>query len=339
MQQLCIFDTSLGSPNLGDQIIMESIYEVVAELHSGSAWSVVPTHYPMASEERRAALNSDLRLVGGTNLLKRWMFVRPQWKLTTRDYLRLHDVVLFGCGWRNYQPGPSWPTRMALGRLLSRRWVHSVRDEYTRQQLIDAGVTNVQNTACPTMWALSPEHCAGIPMHRAQTCIFTLTAYARSPELDRAMVKMIQSRYTDLAFFAQQPDDLRYLQELDVGFVRTLPPTLRAYEAFLRAHATDYIGTRLHGGIFALRHGRRSLIVSIDNRAAELGRDTGLPVLRRDDLDGMKAWIGGSVPVAVRLPSAAIAAWKRQFSQDQPADVRSAAADPPGRRIHAVMAR
>ena len=41
-------------------------------------------------------------------------------------------------------------------------------------------------------------------------------------------------------------------------------------DALIQDTECDYIGTRLHGGIRALQHGRRSLILSVDNRAVVL---------------------------------------------------------------------
>ncbi len=56
----------------------------------------------------------------------------------------------------------------------------------------------------------------------------------------------------------------------------------------------DYIGTRLHGGVFCLLRGKRSLIVEVDNRATEIARDTGLPTVKRVDLETLRRWIAGS---------------------------------------------
>jgi polysaccharide pyruvyl transferase WcaK-like protein len=75
----------------------------------------------------------------------------------------------------------------------------------------------------------------------------------------------------------------------------------------------DYIGTRLHGGIFALNHGRRGLILEVDNRAKEMGKDFGLPTVVRTDLERIRAWIDRSHPFQIRLDQAAIGRWRDQF--------------------------
>jgi hypothetical protein len=55
------------------------------------------------------------------------------------------------------------------------------------------------------------------------------------------------------------------------------------------------------------------LIIVVDNRAAEIGRDTGCPVVARDDQAGIRAWIEGSEPLQITLPTEAIDTWRGQF--------------------------
>lgn len=78
----------------------------------------------------------------------------------------------------------------------------------------------------------------------------------------------------------------------------------------------DYIGTRLHGGIKALNAGRRSLIIAVDNRAIEISKDTGLPVIGRDEFKTMlENKINDSIQPKIVLPTDNIVAWKNQFSR------------------------
>ena len=314
MYQVCIFDCSIASPNIGDQIIMRSVNAHIGELLPDAFRINVPTHDYMGKSSRQIARHSQLRFVGGSNLLKTRMFWNAQWKLSLRDFIALTDVVIMGCGWRNYQAAPEPVTRVILRRLLSKRWLHSVRDEYTRKQLACAGVHNVLNTACPTMWQLTKAHCGKIPARATDTVVFTLTAYEKDPPRDLELINTLRQHYKHLFFFSQQPEDLDYLKELTTIPVSVLAPSLQAFEKFLQERHTDYVGTRLHGGIFALQHQRRALIIGIDNRAREIAGDTGLPVLMRDSLEDLVPWITAARPTLVRLPSAAIQAWKDQFS-------------------------
>lgn len=314
MLQICVFDPSVSSDNLGDQIIARAIYAQLDALMPMAFRIAVPTHDYTWRASREATKHSRIRFVAGSNLLKSWMFWNAQWKLTPLDPFLLKDVVLFGCGWRNYQPRPEFFTRSMLRALLSKHFTHSVRDSYTLEQLRSAGISNVVNTGCPTMWGLTPQLCAQIPASKSDAVVFTITEYAKDPERDRRMINIIRKNYEKVFFFGQQPEDFSYLKALDAGSVQVLPPSIQAYDALLSDLPVDYIGTRLHGGIFSLAHVRRTLIIGIDNRAEEIATDTGLPVLSRIQVDALEDWITGAQPTSIRMPTAAIDTWKEQFN-------------------------
>ena len=46
----------------------------------------------------------------------------------------------------------------------------------------------------------------------------------------------------------------------------------------------DYVGTRLHAGIRALQHKKRTIIIGIDNRAIEKAKDFNLTVIDRKNI-------------------------------------------------------
>ena len=94
-----------------------------------------------------------------------------------------------------------------------------------------------------------------------------------------------------------------------------LGPTLAAYDAALAAGDVDFVGNRLHGGIRALQHTRRALILSVDNRATEIARDTGLPVMSlTEGMEALRARIRQPDPIEITLPHDAIADWRGQFA-------------------------
>jgi hypothetical protein len=62
-----------------------------------------------------------------------------------------------------------------------------------------------------------------------------------------------------------------------------------------------------------MEHKIRTLIVSIDNRAREIARDTGIAVVERGDIGGMREWVHGNAKTQVRLPVEAIDRWRSQF--------------------------
>ena len=77
----------------------------------------------------------------------------------------------------------------------------------------------------------------------------------------------------------------------------------------------DYVGTRLHGGVFAMQNFCRSLIISIDHRAEGFHKTNNLPILRREEIpDRLESLINSEFATEIILNSEAIAEFKSQFS-------------------------
>ena len=75
----------------------------------------------------------------------------------------------------------------------------------------------------------------------------------------------------------------------------------------------DFVGTRLHGGIRALQKGHRTLIIGIDNRAIEINRDTGLPVLNSEEMNRLPDIIEARYDTKIDLNTANIRTFLAQF--------------------------
>lgn len=86
-------------------------------------------------------------------------------------------------------------------------------------------------------------------------------------------------------------------------------------EQFVKEHGDiDYFGTRLHCGIYCLNHKIRSMIVTIDNRAADIQRDTNIPTVNRPDLKrDMERLIEQPRSTDIHIPVENIQRWKEQF--------------------------
>src|SRR6218665_882732 len=213
------------------------------------------------------------------------MFRHNQWKLSVLDYFFRKPCILLGCGWHYYEKPPAWHASLMLRKILSPKHAHSVRDQYSKNQLDTCPVPNVLNTSCVTMWKLRPQHCAAIPTEKADTVVATLTGYKPDPVADRAFFDLLCKSYKHVYFWTQQTEDFEYAQKLAEGRIQFLSPSLKAYTRFLSENHTDYIGSRLHGGMRAIQLGKRALILAVDNRATEISRDTGLAVVERRDVD------------------------------------------------------
>ena len=88
-----------------------------------------------------------------------------------------------------------------------------------------------------------------------------------------------------------------------------MPPTIEAYNEILRKPKIDYIGTRLHAGVRALQNNVRTLILAVDNRAIEIGKDVNLNVIKREDVEDSLFFITNNYITDIKLPQENINKW------------------------------
>lgn len=318
IRQICLLDTGVGSRNMGDHIIVDSIRRQLRQVFPAAIFVNVPTHEYLGTEALKLLDSSDIRLVCGTNLLASHMDEYKQWKIGGLEFAALREVTLMGCGWWQYQEAPNRYTELLLNRVLSGRTLHSVRDSYTAAKLEVLQGKSVVNTTCPTLWSLTPQHLAQVPDRMARDVVTTLTDYKADPAVDGFMLDHLQKRYRTVYVWIQGTGDYQYLKRLvpgDPGRVRVVPATLEAYDDLLSSNLDlDYVGTRLHAGVRALQKKRRALILAVDNRAREISADTALPCVPRERApDELEALIGSFSARGIRLPTQAINRWIDQF--------------------------
>lgn len=310
---ITLIDTSIAAGNIGDQIIMEAVRHELSDLLSNVRTYTIASHERMGRISRSLIRKSEFSILGGTNLLSSRMWIRCPWKLSPLDGLVCSGVVLMGAGWYQFQSRADPYSRWLLRRVLSRQYAHAVRDSYTKEMLNSIGLTNVVNTGCPTLWSLTPEHCRTIPVEKGDCVLTALNTYMPNTKLDRALLQTLRRHYRKVFFWIQNDTDYAYAKQFDADLL-FLDPTLAALDDFLANEpGLDYVGNRLHGGIRALQHRVRTLIVEIDNRARMMGADFGLPTVERSDFDRIDGWIARSSEVAVRVPRDTIEFWKQQF--------------------------
>ena len=270
-----LLDTSMDSDNAGDGIIMENcLLQLSGCMDVSDLWHV-PTHRFPTVEEKQQLHAAGKKILCGTNILSGRMRYYGLWKLGS-DVSPYRNTILMGVGFDSKNQAYDAYTKQLLRTILSPDGIHSVRDSFSEKALKSMGIRNVLNTGCPTMWNLTPEHCASIPTNKASKVICTLTDYCRDEANDRAMLDILLASYDKVYFWLQGRDDLAYIRKL--GYedkLELVDSTLEAYDAVLALDDLDYVGTRLHAGIRALSKGRRSLIISIDNRAECISADTG----------------------------------------------------------------
>lgn len=317
MKKLCVLDTTISDYNLGNQIIMDSIDNVIHELFREYFVFKIQYAEPFGKQSLNYIKKSDYALFGGTNSLSSKMNRYKQMGFELSDIRYVQDLILLGVGWWQYQNKPNLYTKIILRGLLSSKYLHSVRDSYTKQQLAAINIGNVINTCCPTTWNLTREHCNFIPKEKAKSVVLTLTDYNKDYVQDRKLIQLLSNNYEKIYFWIQGIGDRKYIEELRVlsnNNFYLINPNLRDYDELLKEKDVDYIGTRLHAGIRALQHKKRTLIIAIDNRAKEISNDINLIIADRDKgLDNVEAFINDTVTTELNIPLENINRWKSQF--------------------------
>ena len=311
------FDTSIGTNNLGDFIIMHYCNRVLDELFPELRAIHIGTHLMPTEEQTQVVKQTKYKFVCGTNLLTsniehHWRWILPD---GIRRKLNYRNAILLGVGWSEYQDTCSDYSRMIYRAMLNPCVLHSVRDQYTLEKLRHTGFHNVINTGCPTTWALTPDFCRDIPARKAKEVVTTITDYRRDPDRDNEMLAILSRSYDHIYLWLQGKYDEEYLQTLNIPEnLTTIPASLEAYEEKLHKGDVDYVGTRLHAGIHALNHKVRSIILAVDNRAAEMGQDVNLPVIQRDAIGvELEQKINSDFATEIRINQENIDLFKNQF--------------------------
>lgn len=315
MKTISIVDTTVSSYNLGNEIIMDSVNTEISRLFPESFLFKLPFEEKFSRKSLRYMRGSDYVFFGGTNSFSSHILRYKQHGFRLQDLMMFRDLISLGMGWWQYQPKPDFYSSFFWRTLLSSSVVHSVRDEYTKEMLNSIGINNVLNTSCPTTWALTESHCAAIPRAKSDHVVTTLTDYNPCLSDDRKMIDILFDNYMTVYIWIQGYNDLTKFNSIYSEYpdLRVIPPRLNLYDQFLVNTSCDYIGTRLHAGIRALQMSRRALIVSVDNRAAEISKDINLNVSPRGDIQSIIEFIDSSVDTTINLPIDNINAWKEQF--------------------------
>lgn len=314
-----LLDTSLGTRNAGDAIIMYYAERQLGRLFSLNGIPRLPVHG--GSVRANFPLKGHIKILCGTNALNTHMNRYHSIALPMNREAYANSLLLFAVGLgidANQVDFNSFTSRF-LKNILTTDYVHSVRDEHTKEALSKIGIDKVENTSCVTMWGLTESFCATIPTCKHKSVLTTITDYGFDPDLDGYMLSTLLKHYENVYLWVQGSDDERCVKSLGslASKVQLIHGGLQGLEQFVDGHADfDYFGTRLHCGIFCLNHGIRSRIVSIDNRAADIATDTNLPVVQRSDLrDRMVDLIERDSVFDIHIPTKAIERWKSQFAR------------------------
>lgn len=316
MNRILIFDPSLASDNGGDKIILDYCLKVLEKVFPSDYLVHIPTQDRLGNVARSFGKRNKYEILCGTNLLSAHMGPWRQWRITLRDTKYLNNICLMGVGWWQYENKKMSPyAKMIYQKALSHHLLHSVRDSYTENRLKEMGIDNVVNTGCPTMWGLTKELCKEIPHKKADKVITTITCYHRAPEKDRIFLDILLNEYKEVYLWIQTIDDYDYVKNFyDINKFQIIAPNLQSLDKVLNEENIDYCGTRLHAGIRALNYRKRCIVIANDNRALEISKDTGLPVVRLEEVNShLEKYINMSFETKINMPYRNIEKWIRQF--------------------------
>lgn len=321
MENVLLMDTSVSSLNKGDEIIMECIREELKFCTDDKFILTLPTHvspfnfYQVYRNSCRVQIykNCALKFVCGTNLLVPDMLTHfPQWNINILNCKPIAGAILVGVG-KGAGDKTNYYTKMLYKKVLSKEYFHSVRDERTKEYLDNMGIPAI-NTGCPTMWKLTPEFCSKIPKNKGKHVIFTLTPKGRKEEEDQVMIDVLQRNYERIFFWVQGIQDMDYFNQFrNTRGIEIIKPKLEDYKSILQMEDIDYIGTRLHAGVYAMRQGKRAVIIVVDERAREINKKNNLNCIEKKNISLLEGYINSLIETKIRMPYSEIQRWKNQF--------------------------
>lgn len=291
-----IFDTAICTSNLGDEIILDAICRNMKEVFDNNFMLRLSTHSSNFSfmqmmrnnKKINYCLNAEYKFVCGTNLIsqKRVGKINTQWQIHPYEIPIFRNSILVGAGTTDGSEKVDFYAKYLYKKVLSDKYMHSVRDELTKRVIESLGFKAI-NTGCPTLWELTPEHCREIKRSKSENCIITVSGYAdqKDASADQVFVDIVKKNYNKIYAWIQTTEDEKYLYSLKGTENIEKIYSLSKYREILRNGNVDYIGTRLHGGVFAMQNKVRSVVISIDHRAEGFHEKNNIPIIRRKNVE------------------------------------------------------
>lgn len=325
MKKVMLLNTAIGTSNIGDYIIMECVKKELAPILEKNFVYEMPTHTVVfnAFSVWRNSLavqnytNCDYKFAGGSNLLVKELLTHyPQWNINKWNSKPLNGTITVGVGAGAGENADKYSVSL-YKTILNRDYYHSVRDERSKDYVENVLGLKAINTGCVTMWMLTPEFCKTIPTKKADTALITLTARPELNPNEQKMIDIVVKNYLNVYCWIQGDSDLEYFNKFEnTENIELVPPTKDAYENILNKIDLDYIGTRLHGGVYAMRHRKRTIIIAIDERAKEINKCNNLNCIEQIEIESkLDSMINSEFETKIVMPFDEIARWKAQFEE------------------------
>lgn len=319
-----IFNTAIGTSNNGDYIIYESAKEAINNLLDNSFVmefgshlnNLGALHYVLPSPKCKFANICDYKFVMGTNLLTSNMFrsIR-QWPVYSWNKKLYSNSIMMGVGTTYEDIHMDIFTKKMYCEILRKDIIHSVRDEKSKEMLESISGIKALNTGCPTLWKLTEEVCAKIPSGKGKNVIVSVSGYKSQLDCDadQKMIDIIEENYDTVYLWAQTTEDEKYFRTLKHSKDYKILYSVKQFQKCCENGDVDYIGTRLHGGIYAMQNGVRSIIIEIDHRARGFRIDNNINTVDRKAISNLAEMINHDIKTDIHLNRNSITEWLSQF--------------------------
>ncbi len=324
MYNIMLLDTSIATDNLGDYIIMECVNKELEFIFNNNFLYKIPTQVTSFhsyqiwrnSSVVQKYSNCKYKFVGGSNILVKNLLTHfPQWNINIFNYKPLRGCILVGVGAGAGYRSNNY-TISLYKKLLNREFYHSVRDERSKKFVESLGLKAI-NTGCVTMWMLTPEFCRTIPCNKAENVIFTLNGKSNGvDEVDQNLIDILINNYRNVYFWVQGDLDFAYFSRFNnTKNIIIINPSIIEYNRILEVDDIEYVGTRLHAGIYAMRNRKRAIIIAVDERAKEINMCNNLNCIDKDELNKLPELINSYFETKIVMPYDKIDMWKSQFNK------------------------
>lgn len=287
-----IINTGLSSDNLGDKIIVELLKENFVELFtSNKGYFEVGSHDGNENVSKDFFNRSQFCFVTGGNSIpiKKIYPFKNILNIKSNFNKQLKNKIVFiGAGTENYEKNFLFnlTAKKYLNYTINHDLPSSTRDLYSKNYLKKLGINNIYFTGCPTTWGIQDK----IKNKKPTSCLFTITSHRNNIDKDGFLFKYCYENFDKVYCWPQQTGDIDYLLKLFKMYPnnksKLLGFSLECLKStIIKNDISHSIGTRLHGNLFCLSKGIIPIIISIDNRAAELCNNINLPHINRSNLN------------------------------------------------------
>ena len=233
--KISICDTSICDDNLGNEIIMDSVYKIINEVFTDGFFIKLQYLENYNDFSKRHLKESKYVIFGGTNALTSNMNKYSQMGFKFKDTFYCKNLVLLGVGWWQYQNPPNLYTKLFLNRLLHSNVIHSVRDNYTKNYLKKIGIKNVVNTCCPSLWTIDQNSLYEKSKFKSSNVITTITDYNKNQDAEKSFINLLSKKYKHCYLWLQGAGDKDYFNSLNLKLknVTLIPSKLSALDEVL----------------------------------------------------------------------------------------------------------